>query len=69
MIHVKDQVVNAIQKTNKKNKQWIGRLNFLLYMKAMKKTDNFQLIITFLFFFFKSRPCLIRKTPSCVTGA
>ena len=53
MIHVKDQAVNAIQKTNKKTKKWIGRLNFLLYMKAMKKADNFQLIITFLFFFFK----------------
>ena len=26
---------------------------FLLYMKAMKKADNFQLIITFLSFFLK----------------
>ena len=53
MIHVKDQVVDAIQKTNKKNKQWIGRLNFLLYMKAMKKADNFQFIIITFFFLVK----------------
>ena len=53
MIHVKDQVVDAIQKTNKKTKQWIGRLNFLLYMKAMKKADNFQFIIITFFFLVK----------------